>query len=137
MVSSTSSHQAASSCNSSSRGPRWMRPGAWPWRRPTSASSAATCWSPTRGTVWSTPSTPAPGPPLGAFPAVPGAPIAKEGLHGLLFGVGDPLDSPAGPNAGADGLFGSLAPTPVSVQVEPATLAATVVNVAAFAGQPF
>ena len=31
--------------------------GAWPWRRPTSAASAATCWSATSATARSTPST--------------------------------------------------------------------------------
>ncbi len=74
---------------------------------------------------------------LGAFPDATGAPIANDGLHGLLFGVGNSLYFTAGLNGGSDGLFGSLAPTPPSVAIAPATLSATISNVSAVEGLPF
>jgi uncharacterized protein (TIGR03118 family) len=74
---------------------------------------------------------------LGAFPDSSGAPISNDGLHGLFVGPGSSLYFTAGLNGGADGLFGSLTPTPPSVAVTPATLSAAITNVSAVEGLPF
>jgi uncharacterized protein (TIGR03118 family) len=80
---------------------------------------------------------PASGQFLGAFPDSTGAPIVNDGLHGLFVSPTDSLYFTAGLNGGADGLFGSLTPTPPSVAVTPATLSATITNVSAVEGLPF
>ncbi len=74
---------------------------------------------------------------LGAFPDSSGAPIAIDGLHGLLFGPGAALYFTAGPDGGTNGLVGTLTPTPPAVAIAPATLAATITNVAAVEGNTF
>ena len=74
---------------------------------------------------------------LGVFADDTGTPISNDGLHGLLFGVGNSLYFTAGPAGGTQGLFGSLTPNPDTVTIEPATLAATITNVTAFVDQPF
>lgn len=80
---------------------------------------------------------PANGQFLGAFPDSSGAVISIDGLHGLFFGPGGSLYFTAGPDGGANGLFGSLSPTPPSVVIAPATLSATISNVSAVEGLAF
>ena len=74
---------------------------------------------------------------LGVFADNTGAPISNAGLNGLFIGVGGSLYFTAGPASGTRGLFGTLSPTPDTVTVAPATLAASITNVTAFVNQPF
>ena len=74
---------------------------------------------------------------LGALPDPTGAIITNSGLHGLFFGPTGSLYFTAGLNAGVNGLFASLTPTPATVAITPATLAATVSNITTFVGQAF
>ncbi len=74
---------------------------------------------------------------LGVFADDTGAPISNDGLHGLLVGVGQSLYFTSGPASGTEGLFGTLTPAPDTVTVLPATLTASITNVAAFVNQPF
>ena len=66
-----------------------------------------------------------------------GTPITNAGLHGLLFGAGGSLYFTAGPGGGADGVFGSLSPTPDTVTIAATTLAAAISNITAFVNQPY
>jgi uncharacterized protein (TIGR03118 family) len=76
---------------------------------------------------------PTTGQSLGAFEDDTGQPIVSAGLNGLIAAPSGTLYFTAGPAGGADGLWGSLAPTPISVTIAPATLGASFGPIAAVA----
>jgi uncharacterized protein (TIGR03118 family) len=80
---------------------------------------------------------PATGQFLGVFAGADGVPLSNGGLHGLFLTTAGPLVFTAGPDSGAEGLFGTFSPTPATVVVAPATLTASISNITAFVNQPF
>jgi uncharacterized protein (TIGR03118 family) len=68
---------------------------------------------------------PTTGQSLGALPDTTGSPLVNIGLYGLISIPNGPIYFTASPAGISSGLWGSLTPAPLSVTIEPATLAAT------------
>ncbi len=70
----------------------------------------------------------------GAFEDANGQPITNVGLNGLIVAPSGTIYFTSAPIGRASGLWGNFMPTPVSVTIEPATMAATFAPITAVVG---